>query len=207
MLLGWLNIYAAVYDETTTEGFTLASRYGSPLIWIGVVRADRHRHHAHRRHLLPHDRLPVLCADPAGAGRHPLHRHRSERRPVVAASGRLLGPARRIRQVRYCAGAGPLHECLLLLHERLAQPADCPAAPRRADGHHHAPERHRFRHRVRLVSDGLLSRGTQRLDLCGHRHGDFPLCLLLPVDSGHAPGSHTDPLHAHRTHPERCLAA
>ena len=36
MLLGWLNIYAAVYDETTTEGFTLASRYGSQLIWIGV---------------------------------------------------------------------------------------------------------------------------------------------------------------------------
>lgn len=36
MLLGWLNIYAAVYDEGAATGFTIASKYGSQLIWIGV---------------------------------------------------------------------------------------------------------------------------------------------------------------------------
>lgn len=36
MTLGWMNIYAAVFDESASEGFTLASRYGSQLLWIGV---------------------------------------------------------------------------------------------------------------------------------------------------------------------------
>lgn len=36
MMLGWLNIYAAVFDEETTSGFVLNSRYGSQLFWIGI---------------------------------------------------------------------------------------------------------------------------------------------------------------------------
>lgn len=36
MLLGWLNIYAAVYDEGVATGFTLASKYGSQLLWMGI---------------------------------------------------------------------------------------------------------------------------------------------------------------------------
>jgi rod shape determining protein RodA len=36
MVIGWVNIYAAVFDESATEGFSFASRYGSQLIWIGV---------------------------------------------------------------------------------------------------------------------------------------------------------------------------
>lgn len=36
MLLGWMNIYAAVFDEAASGGFTLSSRYGSQLLWMGV---------------------------------------------------------------------------------------------------------------------------------------------------------------------------
>ena len=36
MLLGWLNIYAAVFDDAARAGFSLDSRYGSQLIWMGV---------------------------------------------------------------------------------------------------------------------------------------------------------------------------
>lgn len=36
MLLGWMNIYASVFDETDSGGFTLYSRYGSQLAWMGV---------------------------------------------------------------------------------------------------------------------------------------------------------------------------
>lgn len=39
MALGWMNIYAAVFDESASAGFTLASRYGSQLVWIGVCVA------------------------------------------------------------------------------------------------------------------------------------------------------------------------
>ena len=30
MLLGWLNIYAAVFDDAARAGFSMDSRYGSP---------------------------------------------------------------------------------------------------------------------------------------------------------------------------------
>jgi len=36
MLLGWLNIYAAVFDDAARAGFSMDSRYGSQLIWMGV---------------------------------------------------------------------------------------------------------------------------------------------------------------------------
>jgi rod shape determining protein RodA len=36
MAIGWVNIYAAVFDESATEGFSLAGRYGSQLMWIGI---------------------------------------------------------------------------------------------------------------------------------------------------------------------------
>ncbi len=36
MAIGWVNIYAAVFDESATEGFDLAGRYGSQLVWIGI---------------------------------------------------------------------------------------------------------------------------------------------------------------------------
>lgn len=36
VLIGWLNIYAAVYNEATAGGFDLSSRYGMQLIWIGI---------------------------------------------------------------------------------------------------------------------------------------------------------------------------
>lgn len=36
MLLGWTNIYAAVFDETATGGFSFSTRYGSQLMWIGI---------------------------------------------------------------------------------------------------------------------------------------------------------------------------
>jgi rod shape determining protein RodA len=33
--LGWVNIYAAVYDDTLSSGFDMGQRYGMQLIWIG----------------------------------------------------------------------------------------------------------------------------------------------------------------------------
>jgi rod shape determining protein RodA len=35
MALGWLNLYAAVYDETTTA-FDIHSQYGMQMLWVGV---------------------------------------------------------------------------------------------------------------------------------------------------------------------------
>lgn len=34
MVIGWVNIYAAVYDESATAGFVWGSQYGMQLIWI-----------------------------------------------------------------------------------------------------------------------------------------------------------------------------
>lgn len=36
VFVGWLNIYAAVYNEALSGGFDLSSRYGMQLIWIGI---------------------------------------------------------------------------------------------------------------------------------------------------------------------------
>ncbi len=33
MALGWLNIYAAVFDDSAQAGFSMNSRYGSQLVW------------------------------------------------------------------------------------------------------------------------------------------------------------------------------
>ena len=34
MIMGWLNIYAAVYNENHTSIFDLSQRYGKQLLWI-----------------------------------------------------------------------------------------------------------------------------------------------------------------------------
>ncbi len=36
VFIGWLNIYAAVYNEALSGGFDISSRYGMQLIWIGI---------------------------------------------------------------------------------------------------------------------------------------------------------------------------
>ncbi|MBO7197992.1 MAG: rod shape-determining protein RodA [Tidjanibacter sp.] len=36
VFIGWLNIYAAVYNEATAAGFQLSSKYGMQLLWIGI---------------------------------------------------------------------------------------------------------------------------------------------------------------------------
>ena len=36
VLIGWVNIYAAVYDEAHSSIFDISQRYGMQLIWIGV---------------------------------------------------------------------------------------------------------------------------------------------------------------------------
>jgi rod shape determining protein RodA len=36
MVMGWLNIYAAVYDEAHSSIFDITQRYGMQLVWIGV---------------------------------------------------------------------------------------------------------------------------------------------------------------------------
>ncbi len=36
VFMGWLNIYAAVYDEKYTSIFDFGARYGKQLVWIGV---------------------------------------------------------------------------------------------------------------------------------------------------------------------------
>lgn len=36
MILGWINIYATVYDEAGVVGFDFSQRYGSQLIWMGI---------------------------------------------------------------------------------------------------------------------------------------------------------------------------
>ena len=36
VLMGWINIYAAVYDEAHSSIFDISQRYGMQLIWIGV---------------------------------------------------------------------------------------------------------------------------------------------------------------------------
>jgi rod shape determining protein RodA len=37
MLVGWINIYAAVYDEQTDAIFDFTQRYGKQLVWIGAA--------------------------------------------------------------------------------------------------------------------------------------------------------------------------
>ena len=37
VLFGWLNIYAAVYDELQPSIFAISQRYGKQLIWIGAA--------------------------------------------------------------------------------------------------------------------------------------------------------------------------
>lgn len=37
VLFGWLNIYAAVYDETQPSIFAVSQRYGKQMIWIGAA--------------------------------------------------------------------------------------------------------------------------------------------------------------------------
>ncbi len=37
MILGWINIYAAVYDESHKSIFDLSQRYGKQLLWIGIA--------------------------------------------------------------------------------------------------------------------------------------------------------------------------
>ncbi|MBO5805329.1 MAG: rod shape-determining protein RodA [Tidjanibacter sp.] len=36
VFIGWLNIYAAVYNDAMGGGFDLSARYGMQLIWIGI---------------------------------------------------------------------------------------------------------------------------------------------------------------------------
>ena len=37
VLIGWLNIYAAVYDENRSSIFDISQKYGKQLIWIGAA--------------------------------------------------------------------------------------------------------------------------------------------------------------------------
>ena len=37
VLIGWLNIYAAVYDENHSSIFDISQKYGKQLIWIGAA--------------------------------------------------------------------------------------------------------------------------------------------------------------------------
>src|SRR5690606_30138262 len=37
MILGWINIYAAVYNEEHSSIFDVTQRYGKQLIWIGAA--------------------------------------------------------------------------------------------------------------------------------------------------------------------------
>ena len=37
MLLGWVNIYAAVYNEEHQSIFDISQRYGKQLMWIGAA--------------------------------------------------------------------------------------------------------------------------------------------------------------------------
>ena len=39
VLIGWLNIYAAVYDENHSSIFDISQKYGKQLIWIGAAFA------------------------------------------------------------------------------------------------------------------------------------------------------------------------
>lgn len=36
-LIGWLSVYAAVYDEQHQSIFDLSQRYGKQLLWIGMA--------------------------------------------------------------------------------------------------------------------------------------------------------------------------
>lgn len=36
VLIGWLNIYAAVYDEAHANIFDISQRYGMQLVWMGI---------------------------------------------------------------------------------------------------------------------------------------------------------------------------
>ena len=35
--MGWLNIYAAVYDDSHSSIFDITQRYGKQLMWIGAA--------------------------------------------------------------------------------------------------------------------------------------------------------------------------
>lgn len=36
VLMGWLNIYAAVYDDAHASIFDIGQRYGMQMVWIGI---------------------------------------------------------------------------------------------------------------------------------------------------------------------------
>jgi rod shape determining protein RodA len=37
VLIGWLNIYAAVYDENHSSIFDISQKYGKQLIWLSCL--------------------------------------------------------------------------------------------------------------------------------------------------------------------------
>ena len=37
VFIGWLNIYAAVYDENHSSIFDISQKYGKQLVWIGAA--------------------------------------------------------------------------------------------------------------------------------------------------------------------------
>ena len=39
VILGWINIYSAVYDESHSSILSMSQRYGKQLVWIGIAYA------------------------------------------------------------------------------------------------------------------------------------------------------------------------
>ena len=37
VVLGWINIYSAVYDESHSSILSMSQRYGKQLVWIGIA--------------------------------------------------------------------------------------------------------------------------------------------------------------------------
>ena len=49
VFIGWLNIYAAVYNESHNNIFDLSQEYGKQLIWMGNSFCCRVLYHAYRQ--------------------------------------------------------------------------------------------------------------------------------------------------------------
>ena len=69
VLAGWLNIYAAVYDDRHASIFDLSQRYGMQLVWVGVSAFM-----ADRCEILPYPRLSALLGNDPDPGRRAVFR-------------------------------------------------------------------------------------------------------------------------------------
>ena len=133
VIAGWLNIYAAVYDDMHSSIFDISQRYGMQLLWMGVsafLAISILLIDAKYYHMLafPLYWLTILIL------------------LVVLFVGKEVN-------------GGPVYELLFVRSAQLAGSAASLCHYRPAGGHHHAPKRYGFRIGVWIVPVHVVPRG------------------------------------------------